>query len=95
MVMISHISPNAGLSEYTFNTLIYAYRVKGFSKSNKKDSQPLLLVHSGDSFDYNYEASVAYFTRKIGEIPPYYRYNGNIDGHSSNVSSNYSFNTIN
>jgi hypothetical protein len=52
-------------------------------------------VPSGDSSDYNHEASVAYFSRKIGEIPRYYVYNGNVDGHYSNVSSNYSFNTRN
>lgn len=109
-VMISCISPNAGSSEHTLNTLRYADRVKGLSKSNNKkdqsqtvssaatapkDSQPVLPVPSGESSDYNHEASVGYITRKPGESPPYYGYNGDVDGHSSNLSSNYSFNSRN
>lgn len=107
-VMISCISPNAGSSEHTLNTLRYADRVKGLSKSNSKkdqtvssaastpkDSQLSLPVPYGESSDYNHEASVGYFPRKSGESPPYYGHNGDVEGRSSNASSNYSFNTRN
>ena len=50
---------------------------------------------AGESSDYNREASVGYITRKTGESPPYYGHNGDMDGHSSNLSSNYSFNIRN
>eukprot|EP01018_Ginkgo_biloba_P020497 Gb_02027 [translate_table: standard] len=106
-VMISCISPNTGSCEHTLNTLRYADRVKGLSKSGKKDqtvssasfsqkdatsiSPPMLPLASGEPSDYGQEAPAAYTTRKPVESPPYYNQNGDIEGHSSNLSSNYSF----
>ncbi|KAH9326170.1 hypothetical protein KI387_006348, partial [Taxus chinensis] len=82
--------------------------VKGLSKSNnkkdqtvsnlappQKDSPPSGPVASGESSDYNQEASVTYNTKKQVESPPYYSQNGDHDAYSSNLASNYSFNTRN
>ncbi|XP_057812879.2 kinesin-like protein KIN-13A [Cryptomeria japonica] len=105
-VMISCISPNAGSCEHTLNTLRYADRVKGLSKSNnkkdqtvsnlappQKDSPPSAPVASVESSDYNQESSAAYNIRKTVEIPSFYGHNGDLDAHSSNLVSNYSLNT--
>ncbi|CAM6082682.1 unnamed protein product [Calypogeia fissa] len=68
-VMISCISPNTGSCEHTLNTLRYADRVKGLSRSNNTKRETVTVQMSSSQRETNISPPPVPFAQPIPQVP--------------------------